>query len=80
MARVNRRAAAQVPSRCRGGAEPPLRDHSALMSASFTTRAQRFTSLGLEIIASTPAEFREAIASEVKRWARVVKEADIKAE
>jgi len=41
---------------------------------------ERFTSLGLEIIASSPAEFRESIASEVKRWARVVKEADIKAE
>lgn len=40
----------------------------------------RFTALGLEIIASNPEEFREAIASEVKRWARVVKEADIKAE
>jgi len=41
---------------------------------------ERFSSLGLEIIASTPAEFREAIASEVKRWAKVVKEADIKVE
>lgn len=41
---------------------------------------ERFTLLGLEIIASSPAEFREAIASEVKRWARVVKEANIKAE
>jgi tripartite-type tricarboxylate transporter receptor subunit TctC len=41
---------------------------------------ERFASLGLEIIASTPAEFREAIASEVKRWAKVVKEADIKVE
>jgi tripartite-type tricarboxylate transporter receptor subunit TctC len=41
---------------------------------------ERFAGLGLEIIASSPAEFREAIASEVKRWARVVKEADIKAE
>ncbi len=40
----------------------------------------RFAALGLEIIASSPDEFREAIASEVKRWARVVKEADIKAE
>jgi len=40
----------------------------------------RFTALGLEIIASSPAEFRDAIASELKRWARVVKEADIKAE
>lgn len=41
---------------------------------------ERYTALGLEIIASSAAEFRDAIASELKRWARVVKEADIKAE
>jgi tripartite-type tricarboxylate transporter receptor subunit TctC len=41
---------------------------------------ERFASLGLEIIASTPEEFQASIASEIKRWAKVVKEADIKAE
>ena len=41
---------------------------------------ERFTALGLEVIASTPAEFREGIAAEVTRWAKVVKDADIKAE
>ncbi len=40
----------------------------------------RFTSLGLEIIASTPDEFRDAIASEIQRWAKVVKDANITAE
>jgi len=33
-----------------------------------------------EVIASTPEEFRAAIASELQRWAKVVKEANIKAE
>jgi tripartite-type tricarboxylate transporter receptor subunit TctC len=41
---------------------------------------ERFASLGLEIIASTPEEFQVSIASEIKRWAKVVKEAEIKAE
>ena len=40
----------------------------------------RFAAMGLEVIASTPGEFREAIASEVKRWAKVVKDASIKGE
>lgn len=42
------------------------------------TRA-RYATAGMEIIASTPEEFRQAIASEIKRWARVVKAANIKA-
>ncbi len=41
---------------------------------------ERFASLGLEVIASTPEEFRAAIASEVQRWAKVVKDANVKAE
>ena len=41
---------------------------------------ERFATLGLEIIASTPEEFRTAIAAEIQRWAKVVKEANIKAE
>jgi tripartite-type tricarboxylate transporter receptor subunit TctC len=43
------------------------------------TRA-RYAVAGMEIIASTPQQFREAIASEIKRWAKVVKAADIKAQ
>lgn len=40
----------------------------------------RFASLGLEVIASTPAEFGADVVSEVARWAKVVKAANIKAE
>ena len=40
----------------------------------------RFAAMGLEVIASTPDEFRAAIASEIQRWAKVVKAANIKAE
>ena len=41
---------------------------------------ERFASMGLEIIASTPEEFRSALVSEIQRWAKVVKAANIKAE
>jgi tripartite-type tricarboxylate transporter receptor subunit TctC len=41
---------------------------------------ERFAVLGLEIIASSPQEFRASIESEIQRWAKVVKEANIKAE
>lgn len=43
------------------------------------TRA-RYATAGMEIVASTPQEFRDDIASEIKRWARVVKAANIKAQ
>ena len=41
---------------------------------------ERFATLGLDIIASTPDEFRDSISAEVQRWAKVVKDANIKAE
>src|SRR5690349_5441556 len=41
---------------------------------------ERLAGMGLEIIASTPEEFRSAVISEIQRWAKVVKAADIKAE
>jgi len=41
---------------------------------------ERFAGMGLEIIAGTPDEFRSAIASEIQRWAKVVKAANIRAE
>ncbi|HET7596069.1 MAG TPA: hypothetical protein VFK15_04000 [Burkholderiales bacterium] len=34
--------------------------------------------LGQSVIASSPGEFRDALASEIKRWAKVVKDANIK--
>jgi tripartite-type tricarboxylate transporter receptor subunit TctC len=41
---------------------------------------ERFAALGMEIIASSPEQFRKDIAAEIQRWAKVVKEANIKAE
>ncbi len=41
---------------------------------------ERLTAFGVDAIASTPQEFRDAIASEVKRWGKVVKDANIKVE
>ena len=41
---------------------------------------ERFATLGLDVIASSPAEFRQAISSEIARWAKVVKDANIKVE
>ena len=40
----------------------------------------RYAGAGMDIIASTPEEFRKSIASEIKRWAAVVKAAGIKAQ
>lgn len=42
--------------------------------------AKRLSAMGLDVIASTPDEFGKAIAADVKRWAEVVKTANIKAE
>ena len=41
---------------------------------------ERFSSMGLDIIASTPQEFSEAMVAEIKRWAKVVQDANLKAE
>jgi tripartite-type tricarboxylate transporter receptor subunit TctC len=41
---------------------------------------ERFTGMGLEVIASTPDEFRKTLVSEIQRWSKVVKAANIKAE
>lgn len=40
----------------------------------------RLAAMGLEVIASTPEEFRTAIAAEIQRWAKVVKDANIRSE
>ena len=40
----------------------------------------RLAAMGLEVIASTPEEFRAAIVAEIQRWAKVVKDASIKSE
>jgi len=40
----------------------------------------KFTDLGVEGIGSSPAEFAAVIKSEIPRWAKVIKDAEIKAE
>ena len=40
---------------------------------------RRFNAMGLDVIASSGEEFRRDISSEIARWAKVVKEANIKA-
>jgi tripartite-type tricarboxylate transporter receptor subunit TctC len=41
---------------------------------------ERFAAEGTDVIASTPAEFADVIAKELVRWAKVVKQAGIKAD
>lgn len=41
-----------------------------------TTR--RFEAMGLDVMATSGEEFRQLVASDIKRWAKVVKEANIK--
>ena len=40
---------------------------------------KRLDDLGMEVIANTPAEFSDVIRSETRQWAKVIKEAGIKA-
>ena len=49
----------------------------AVANADF---AKQLEALGLEPASSTPSEFRDMIASELKRWTRVIKEAGITVE
>ncbi|HEX2650251.1 MAG TPA: hypothetical protein VHN19_09980 [Burkholderiales bacterium] len=41
---------------------------------------ERFAAAGLETVSSTPAEFAAFIRSEIAKWARVAKEANIRVE
>jgi tripartite-type tricarboxylate transporter receptor subunit TctC len=41
---------------------------------------ERLAALSLEAIPSTPAEFRQVLDAELKKWAEVVKAAHIQAE
>jgi tripartite-type tricarboxylate transporter receptor subunit TctC len=41
---------------------------------------ERFAALGMEPIGNTPVEFAAAIAAETPQWAKVIKQAGIKAE
>jgi tripartite-type tricarboxylate transporter receptor subunit TctC len=40
---------------------------------------KRLDDLGMEVIANSPAEFAAVIKSEIPQWAKVIKEAGIKA-
>jgi tripartite-type tricarboxylate transporter receptor subunit TctC len=39
----------------------------------------KLTELGLEVIGNSPDEFAAAIAAQIPRWAKVIKDAGIKA-
>jgi tripartite-type tricarboxylate transporter receptor subunit TctC len=41
---------------------------------------KRFEDAGLDVIGGSPAEFAEVIRSEIPYWAKIIKEAGIKAE
>ena len=41
---------------------------------------KRFNDQGVEVVASSPAEFQQLIASEIAKWGKVVKDANIKIE
>jgi tripartite-type tricarboxylate transporter receptor subunit TctC len=41
---------------------------------------ERFYNTGVEIVASSPEQFSNAIKSEISKWAKVIKAADIKAD
>lgn len=41
---------------------------------------KRFEAMGLDVIAGSPEEFRRDVASDIKRWAKVVKDANIRAD
>jgi tripartite-type tricarboxylate transporter receptor subunit TctC len=65
------------------GTPPPVlerlyRELSAILTSAETQK--RFQDEGAEAVAMTPAEFGAFIAAETVKWARVVKEASIKAE
>jgi len=53
-------------------------DISAVLAQS-DMRAQ-LEKMGTEVIASTPEQFTEQIAADTKKWAKIVKERNIKAE
>jgi tripartite-type tricarboxylate transporter receptor subunit TctC len=40
----------------------------------------RFETLGMETIGNTPAEFAAVIAAETPQWAKVIRDAGVKAE
>jgi tripartite-type tricarboxylate transporter receptor subunit TctC len=41
---------------------------------------ERFSKMGVEVVAGTPEQFSQFLKSEVARWAKVVQDAGIKAD
>ena len=39
---------------------------------------KKFAALGLDTVGSTPEETRQAIATDIPKWAKVIKDANIK--
>lgn len=67
----------------RAGTPRPIIDrlNAELAKAVATPEVKaRFAALGVETVTGSPEEFGNLIASEVERWSRVVKEAEIKAD
>lgn len=56
-----------------------LNDH-AVKSARRPDVSERFANDGAVVVASSPDEFRKVIATEVRQWAKVIKETGIKAD
>jgi tripartite-type tricarboxylate transporter receptor subunit TctC len=63
----------------RGTPKPILDKLAAEVSRALKdpTSQERLTLLGVEVVGSTPGEFREVIASDIPRWGKVVKAAGI---
>jgi len=65
------------------GTPRPIVDKLAIEIARALKRPdtqERLAAMGFEVIAAAPEEFRKVIDSEMRRWARVVKDANIKPE
>ena len=39
---------------------------------------ERFLSVGIEVVTSSPEQFAAAIKSDIAKWSKVIKDADIK--
>jgi tripartite-type tricarboxylate transporter receptor subunit TctC len=68
-----------MPARTPGHIVRYVQRSAALVLKSPQT-AQRFTRRGLQTYATTPAEFERYLESEIEKWAKVVKAADIRAD
>ena len=57
-----------------------LNELSVAMGAGLEAAGKRIEDFGMEVVASRPEQFDAFIAAEMRRWARVVKEAKIEPE